>query len=156
MFKDVAKIELKAGRGGDGAVAFRREKFEPSGGPYGGDGGLGGSIYIVADESIRTLMDFRYKRHYKAQSGENGGTKRMYGKKGDNLYLRVPVGTLIKDFDSDRVIHDMKYSGEEYLICKGGKGGRGNAKFANSTRQAPRFAEPGTKGQERTIKLEIN
>ncbi|WP_100065081.1 GTPase ObgE [Miniphocaeibacter massiliensis] len=155
MFIDVAKIELKAGRGGDGAVAFRREKFEPSGGPFGGDGGNGGSIYIIADESIRTLMDFRYKRHYKAENGENGGTKRMYGKKGEDLYLKVPIGTLIKDYDTDRVIHDMKYHGEEYLVCRGGKGGRGNAKFSNSTRQAPRFAEPGTKGQERIVKLEI-
>ncbi|QQK07159.1 GTPase ObgE [Miniphocaeibacter halophilus] len=155
MFIDVAKIELKAGKGGDGAVSFRREKYEPSGGPYGGDGGNGGSIYLVASNSIRTLMDFRYKRHYKAENGENGGTKKMYGKKGEDLYLKVPVGTLVKDFDSDRVIHDMKEDGEVFLICKGGRGGRGNAKFASSTRQAPRFAEPGTKGQERTIKLEI-
>ncbi|HHX70040.1 MAG: GTPase ObgE [Miniphocaeibacter sp.] len=155
MFIDVAKIELKAGKGGDGAVSFRREKFEPSGGPYGGDGGNGGNIYLVASNSIRTLMDFRYKRHYKAPNGENGGTKKMYGKKGEDLYLKVPVGTLIKDFDSDRVIHDMKEDGEVFLICKGGRGGRGNAKFASSTRQAPRFAEPGTKGQARTIKLEI-
>lgn len=155
MFIDIAKIELKAGKGGDGAVSFRREKFEPSGGPYGGDGGNGGSIYIIADESIRTLMDFRYKRHYKAPSGDNGGTKKMFGKKGENLYLKVPVGTLIKDFDTNTVIYDMKMPGEEYLICQGGRGGRGNARFANSTRQAPRFAEPGTKGQERTIKLEL-
>ena len=155
MFIDIAKIELKAGKGGDGAVSFRREKFEPSGGPYGGDGGSGGNIFLVASENIRTLMDFRYKRHYKAPNGENGGTKKMYGKKGEDIYLKVPIGTLIKDFDSDRVIYDMKEDNEVFLICKGGRGGRGNAKFANSTRQAPRFAEPGAKGQFRTIKLEL-
>ncbi len=155
MFIDIAKIELKAGKGGDGAVSFRREKFEPSGGPYGGDGGNGGNIFLEASNSIRTLMDFRYKRNYKAPNGENGGTKKMYGKKGEDLYLKVPVGTLIKDFDSDRVIHDMREDGEVFLICKGGRGGRGNAKFTSSTRQAPRFAEPGARGQIKTIKLEI-
>ena len=155
MFIDIAKIELKAGKGGDGAVSFRREKFEPSGGPYGGDGGNGGSIYFVADESVTTLLDFRYRKHYKAENGQNGGTKKMFGKRGEDLFLKVPVGTLIKDFDTDTVMFDLKENGQEALVCKGGRGGRGNARFATSKRQAPRFAEPGTKGEEKTIKLEM-
>lgn len=155
MFIDIAKIDLKAGKGGDGAISFRREKYEPSGGPYGGDGGNGGSIIIIADEGIRTLMDFRYKRHYKADSGENGGTKKMYGKAGEDLYLKVPVGTLIKDYDTNAVMYDLKEAGDKFVVCKGGRGGRGNAKFANSVRQAPRFAEPGTLGEERVITLEL-
>src|SRR5699024_3732090 len=137
------------------AISFRREKYEPSGGPYGGDGGNGGSIIIVADEGIRTLMDFRYKRHYKAENGENGKTKKMYGKAGEDLYLKVPIGTLIKDYDTDAVMYDLKEDGEQFVVCKGGKGGRGNAKFATSTRQAPRCAERGTLGEERVIKLEL-
>lgn len=140
MFVDVAKINLKAGKGGDGAVAFRREKYEPAGGPYGGDGGDGGSIVLVADEGIRTLMDFRYKRHYKAETGENGRTKKQFGKSGQNLILKLPVGTLVKDANTGKVIVDMKEHNQEFTIVKGGKGGRGNAKFATATRQAPRFA----------------
>ncbi|CCQ92620.1 GTPase involved in cell partioning and DNA repair [[Clostridium] ultunense Esp] len=155
MFIDIAKINLKAGKGGDGAVAFRREKYEPAGGPYGGDGGNGGNIIIQGDEGIRTLMDFRYKRSYKAENGENGKTKKQFGKKGQDLILRVPVGTLVKDGDSGKVIVDIKEHNQSFIIAKGGKGGRGNAKFATPTRQAPRFAEPGTKGEERTVILEL-
>lgn len=155
MFIDVTKIELIAGKGGDGAVAFRREKYEPSGGPAGGDGGDGGSIYFIADEDIHSLMDFKYKTKYHAENGENGRNKKQYGKKGKDLYLKVPVGTLVKDFASDTVIHDMKTNGEVFLICKGGHGGNGNAKYTTSTRQAPRFAQPGTLGEERIIKLEL-
>ena len=155
MFVDVAKINLKAGKGGDGAVAFRREKYEPAGGPYGGDGGDGGSIVLVADEGIRTLMDFRYKRHYKAETGENGRTKKQFGKSGQNLTLKLPVGTLVKDANTGKVIVDMKEHNQEFTIVKGGKGGRGNAKFATATRQAPRFAEPGRPGEERDIVLEL-
>lgn len=155
MFIDIAKINLKAGKGGDGAVAFRREKYEPAGGPYGGDGGNGGNIIIQGDEGIRTLMDFRYKRSYKAENGENGKTKKQFGKKGQDLILRVPVGTLVKDGDSGKVIVDIKEHNQSFIIAKGGKGGRGNAKFAAPTRQAPRFAEPGTKGEERTVILEL-
>ncbi len=149
MFVDIAKINLKAGKGGDGgAVAFRREKYEPAGGPYGGDGGAGGSIILRGDEGIRTLMDFRYKRHYKAEGGENGKTKRQFGKDGEDLVLRLPVGTLVKDAKTDKVIVDMREHNQEFVIAKGGKGGRGNAKFATATRQAPRFAEPGGIGEE--------
>ncbi len=155
MFIDVAKIHLKAGKGGDGAVAFRREKYEPSGGPYGGDGGDGGNIVLQGDEGIRTLMDFRYKRSYKAENGENGRTKKQYGKKGQDLILKVPVGTLVKDAETGKVIADIREHNQQFIIAKGGKGGKGNAKFATPTRQAPRFAEPGRKGEERTVILEL-
>ncbi len=155
MFIDVAKIELKAGKGGDGSVAFRREKYEPSGGPAGGDGGDGGSIIIVADKDIKTLMDYSYKSIYKAENGGDGRNKKQFGKKGEDLILKVPVGTLIKDYDTDTVIYDVKHDKEEFVICKGGKGGKGNVHFKSSIRQAPRFAEPGTKGEEKTIKLEL-
>lgn len=155
MFIDIAKINLKAGKGGDGSVAFRREKYEPSGGPFGGDGGNGGNIILQTDEGIRTLMDFRYKRSYKAENGEDGRTKKQFGKKGEDLILRVPIGTLIKDVDTDKVIVDMKESDQTFIIAKGGKGGKGNAKFATPTRQAPRFAEAGGKGEEISVMLEL-
>lgn len=155
MFIDVAKIELKAGKGGDGSVAFRREKYEPSGGPAGGDGGDGGSIIIVADKDIKTLMDYSYKSIYKAENGGDGRNKKQFGKKGEDLILKVPVGTLIKDYDTNTVIYDVKHDKEEFVICKGGKGGKGNVHFKSSIRQAPRFAEPGAKGEEKTIKLEL-
>ncbi|MDU1010963.1 MAG: GTPase ObgE [Finegoldia magna] len=155
MFIDVAKIELKAGKGGDGSVAFRREKYEPSGGPAGGDGGDGGSIIIVGDKDIKTLMDYSYRSIYKAESGGDGRNKKQFGKKGEDLILKVPVGTLVKDYDTDTVIYDVKHDKEEFVICKGGKGGKGNVHFKSSIRQAPRFAEPGTKGEEKTIKLEL-
>lgn len=155
MFIDYAKISLKAGNGGDGVVAWRREKFEPAGGPYGGDGGNGGSIILKADESIRTLMDFRYKRSYKGESGENGRSKKQFGKAGEDIILKLPVGTLVKDAETEGVIVDLKENGQTFVIVKGGRGGRGNAKFATPTRRAPGFAEPGTKGQERDIILEL-
>lgn len=155
MFIDVAKIELKAGKGGDGSVAFRREKYEPSGGPAGGDGGDGGSIIIVGDKDIKTLMDYSYRSIYKAESGGDGRNKKQFGKRGEDLILKVPVGTLVKDYDTDTVIYDVKHDKEEFVICKGGKGGKGNVHFKSSIRQAPRFAEPGTKGEEKIIKLEL-
>ena len=155
MFIDVAKIELKAGKGGDGSVAFRREKYEPSGGPAGGDGGDGGSIIIVGDKDIKTLMDYSYRSIYKAENGGDGRNKKQFGKKGEDLILKVPVGTLVKDYDTDTVIYDVKHDKEEFVICKGGKGGKGNVHFKSSIRQAPRFAEPGEKGEEKTIKLEL-
>lgn len=155
MFIDVANIFVKAGKGGDGIVAWRREKYEPTGGPYGGDGGNGGSIILKTDEGIRTLMDFRYKRSYNGENGENGRSKNQYGKGGQDIVLKVPVGTLIKDEDSGKVIVDLKEKDQSFIIARGGKGGRGNAKFATATRQSPGFAEAGTKGQERRIVLEL-
>jgi GTP-binding protein len=155
MFVDIAKISLKAGKGGNGSVAFRREKYIPMGGPAGGDGGNGGSIIIVADEGLRTLMDFRYKRHYHAENGQDGRGKKQYGSAGKDLYLKVPVGTLIKDEETGIVLADLKSHGQQYIAARGGYGGKGNVKFKNSIRRAPRFAEPGTKGEEREIVLEL-
>lgn len=155
MFIDKAKIFVKGGNGGHGAVAWRREKYEPSGGPAGGDGGHGGNVVLKVDEGLKTLMDLRYKKHFKANSGENGKSKRQYGKKADDLIIRIPPGTIVKDEETDRVIADLVEDGETFVVAKGGRGGKGNAKFANSTRQAPHFAEGGEKGQQRWIILEL-
>lgn len=155
MFIDKANIHIKGGKGGNGVVAWRREKFEPSGGPYGGDGGRGGSIILKADEGIRTLMDFRYKRKYLGQNGEDGRSKKQFGKAGEDIIVKIPVGTIVKDEATGKVIVDLKEKDQEFIIAKGGRGGRGNAKFATATRQAPGFAEPGTKGKERDIILEL-
>lgn len=155
MFIDVAKIFVKAGNGGHGAVAFRREKYEPAGGPAGGDGGNGGSVILQVDRNIRTLMDFRYKKHYKAENGEDGKSKMQYGKKGQDLILKVPQGTIIRDAETNRVIADLTEDGYTFVIAKGGRGGKGNMKFATPTRQAPRFAEGGSKGEELSITLEL-
>ena len=155
MFVDIAKISVKAGKGGNGSVAFRREKYIPMGGPAGGDGGDGGSVILVADEGLRTLMDFRYKRHYQAENGEDGRGKKQYGSDGKDLYLRVPVGTLIKDEETNIVLADLKTNGQQYVVARGGHGGKGNVKFKNSIRRTPRFAEPGTKGDEKEIVLEL-
>ena len=155
MFVDIAKINVKAGKGGKGSVAFRREKYIPMGGPAGGDGGDGGSVILVADEGLRTLMDFRYKKHYQAENGEDGRGKKQYGSDGKALYLRVPVGTLIKDEETGIVLADLKTNGQQYVAARGGRGGKGNVKFKNSIRRTPRFAESGTKGDERGIVLEL-
>lgn len=155
MFIDVANISIKAGKGGNGCVAFRREKYEPMGGPAGGDGGDGGSIVLMADESLRTLMDFRYKRHYQAENGQDGRNKKQYGSDGHDLILKVPVGTLVKDKDTGIVLADLRENNQIYICAKGGRGGKGNTKFKNSIRRTPRFAEPGTKGEEREITLEL-
>lgn len=155
MFIDVAKIYVKAGNGGDGAVAFRREKYEPSGGPSGGDGGNGGNVVIQVDSGLRTLMDFRYKRHYKAQAGENGKGKNQYGKNGEDMILKVPAGTIVRDDETGLLLADLTGYDDYVVIAKGGRGGKGNSKFATSTRQAPRFAEGGSKGEERNITLEL-
>lgn len=155
MFIDIAKIHLKAGNGGHGAVAFRREKYEPSGGPAGGDGGNGGSVILEVDEGLKTLMDFKYKKTYKAESGEDGRNKKQYGKAGEDLVLKVPPGTIVKDEESGIVVADLLEHGQRAVIARGGRGGKGNAKFANSVRQAPRFAEGGTKGEERGVVLEL-
>ncbi len=155
MFIDVAEIHVKGGKGGNGIVAWRREKYEPAGGPYGGDGGNGGSIILQADDSIRTLMDFRYRRIYNGENGEDGRNKKQYGKGGSDIILKVPRGTLVKDKESGKVIVDLKEKDQRFVIARGGRGGRGNAKFATATRQAPGFAEAGTRGQERDIVLEL-
>lgn len=152
---DFAKISLKAGDGGNGAVAWRREKYEPTGGPAGGDGGNGGSIIIKATRNLSTLDEFRYKSKYKAQNGQPGGKNKKFGKKGDDLIIKVPVGTILREANSNTIIKDFKQDGEEFLIAKGGKGGRGNVHFKNSIRQAPRFAENGKKGQEIDLLLEL-
>ena len=154
MFVDVAKITIKAGKGGDGAVSFRREKYVAAGGPDGGDGGRGGNVVFVADPNLSTLMDFRYKRKYAAQNGENGRGANSYGKSGADLVIRVPRGTLVKDAETGGLIADI--SGEEpVIVAKGGRGGLGNRHFATPTRQIPRFAKPGLPGEELTVQLEL-
>ncbi|MDY2794410.1 MAG: GTPase ObgE [Peptostreptococcus porci] len=155
MFVDKAKIFVKAGNGGNGSVSFRREKYVPAGGPDGGDGGRGGSIIIEADGALRTLMDFKYKTKYSAPSGEDGSKKRRAGKNGEDLLLKVPEGTIIRDEKTGLVIADLKISGDRIVVAKGGFGGKGNQHFANAVRQAPAFAKSGTDGQERWIVLEL-
>lgn len=155
MFIDTAKIFVKSGDGGNGAVSFRREKYVPLGGPDGGDGGKGGSVILVADPNMTTLLDFTYKRKYVAERGVNGSGTRCYGKDGETLYIKVPMGTIIRDIETDKIMADLSHADETYMIAKGGKGGKGNAKFATATRQAPDFAEPGMPGEERWISLEL-
>lgn len=155
MFVDEAKIFVQGGKGGNGAVAFRREKYEPAGGPAGGDGGHGGSIILKVDEGLRTLMDFRFKHHFKAPKGEDGKNKNQYGRKGEDLILKVPPGTIVKDKETGITIVDLKEKDQTFIIAKGGRGGYGNSRFTTSTRQAPRFAKPGEKGEERWVILEL-
>jgi GTP-binding protein len=155
MFIDIAKIHVKAGKGGNGSVAFRRAKYEPMGGPSGGDGGKGGDIIIEATNGLRTLMDFRYQKNYKAKGGEDGRGKNQFGAKADDLVLKVPVGTLVRDEETNIVLVDMNTDGQKFVIAKGGRGGRGNVKFKSSIRRAPRFAEPGRVAEERDIILEL-
>ncbi len=154
MFIDNAKIHLKAGDGGNGAVTFRREKYVAAGGPDGGDGGKGGNIAFLADDNLSTLADFRYKRRYVAQNGENGRAKRCFGKSGEDLVIRVPRGTLIKDAESGRILADIS-DVEPQIVLRGGRGGWGNTHFATPTRQVPRFAKPGTPGEEMDVQLEL-
>ncbi len=154
MFIDVAKILIKAGDGGHGAVSFHREKYVANGGPDGGDGGRGGDIVFVADRNLNTLMDFRYKRKFIANNGENGRSKRCNGKSAENLIIKVPFGTIISDAESGRILADI--SGEEpVVLLKGGRGGFGNSHFATPTRQIPRFAKSGIPGEEMEVKLEL-
>ena len=155
MFTDYVKILIKAGDGGDGAVTFRREKYVAAGGPDGGDGGNGGSIYFQVDPNANTLIDFRYNKKYKAQNGENGSGSNCYGKKGEDLYINVPIGTIIKDAETGKVVADLSKEGQVELVLKGGRGGKGNSHFATSTRQAPRFAQGGDKGEEKEVILEL-
>lgn len=154
MFIDTAKIHLKAGNGGNGAVSFHREKFVSAGGPDGGDGGRGGSIIVVVDDNLTTLADFRYKRKYRAPDGDNGGMQKCSGRKGEDLVIRLPRGTVIKDAETGRLIVDLS-DDEPYVLLKGGKGGAGNQHFATSTRQCPRFAKAGVPGEELTVQLEL-
>lgn len=155
MFIDVAKIFVRGGKGGNGAVAFRREKYEPMGGPAGGDGGDGANIILEADEGLRTLMDFRYKSHYQAQNGEDGKKKNQYGAKGKDMILKVPKGTIVRDEETGIVLADLVTNKQQFVCAKAGKGGKGNTKFKSSTRRTPRFALAGTKGEERWIALEL-
>ncbi|GBD88374.1 GTPase Obg [bacterium BMS3Abin03] len=155
MFIDYAVIEVAAGKGGDGAVAFRREKFVPKGGPAGGNGGRGGSVILEAHHNLNTLLDFRYKRKYKAANGEQGGNSLKDGKGGEDVVIKVPVGTIIKDFESKEVLYDLDEDGKRIILAKGGKGGKGNSNFATSTNQAPRYAEPGKPGEYKKIILEL-
>ncbi len=154
MFIDTAKISIKAGKGGDGAVSFHREKYIASGGPDGGDGGKGGNIIFQVDTNLSTLSDFRYKRKYAAENGENGKSGRCFGKNGKDLIIKVPQGTLVLDDESGRIIADMS-DAEPKIIAKGGRGGWGNTHFATPTRQAPRFSKPGTAGEEMIVRLEL-
>ncbi len=155
MFIDTVQIDLVAGDGGDGAIAFRREKYEPTGGPAGGDGGNGGSVILIADRNIRTLLDFRYRKKYRAERGENGRGKKQFGKKGEDLILKVPVGTLVKEAKSGGLLCDMKEDKQVFVAASGGRGGKGNAKFATAVRQTPRFAQKGRPGTAISIRLEI-
>ena len=154
MFVDQAKIYIKAGDGGDGAVSFHREKYVAAGGPDGGDGGKGGDIIFKVDDNISNLIDFRYKKKYVAEKGQNGGAKNSYGRSAPDLVIKVPRGTVIKDADTGRILADMS-ADEPVTVAHGGKGGRGNAHFATSTRQAPRFAIDGEKGEEKELILEL-
>ncbi|MDD3364456.1 MAG: GTPase ObgE [Syntrophomonas sp.] len=155
MFIDHAKIYLKGGDGGNGCVAFRREKFVPLGGPYGGDGGRGGNVIFVADEGMSTLMDFKYRKHFKAERGVHGIGKNQHGAWGENLVVKVPVGTIVLDDDTNEVIADFTAVGQEAIIARGGRGGKGNSRFANATHKAPSMAENGEPGEEKWIRLEL-
>lgn len=155
MFTDYAKITIKSGNGGDGAVTFRREKYVAAGGPDGGDGGRGGSIYFRVDPNANTLIDFRYTKKFKAQSGENGSGGHKYGKSGEDLYINVPIGTIIKDAETGKIVADLSKEGQEELVLKGGRGGKGNSHFATATRQVPRFAQAGEEGEEKEVILEL-
>ncbi|REJ26284.1 MAG: GTPase ObgE [Caldibacillus debilis] len=155
MFVDQVKIYVKGGDGGNGMVAFRREKYVPKGGPAGGDGGKGGDVVFVVDEGLRTLMDFRYQRHFKAPRGENGMSKNMHGKNAEDLVVKVPPGTVVIDDDTKEVIADLTEHGQRVVVARGGRGGRGNARFATAKNPAPEIAEKGEPGEERYLVLEL-
>ena len=155
MFTDYTKIIIKSGDGGNGAATFRREKYVAAGGPDGGDGGKGGDIYFTVDKDKNTLIDFRYNKRYKAGNGQNGSGNHCNGKYGEDLYVKVPIGTVVKDAETGKVIADLSKPNQTELILKGGRGGRGNSHFATPTRQAPRFSEDGDKGEEKEVILEL-
>ena len=154
-FVDKTKIRVVSGRGGNGMVAWRREKYVDKGGPAGGDGGRGGDVYLVADENMSTLMDFKHKSVFKAEAGENGGIKNMHGACAKDLYIKVPVGTVVKDVKTGNIIADLKIHDQKALVAKGGRGGRGNARFATAQKRAPQFCEPGEPSIERELFLEL-
>lgn len=155
MFIDRARIYVKGGTGGDGMSGFRREKYVPKGGPSGGDGGRGGSIVLLADENINTLIDFRYKRKFAAKAGNRGELSNKFGAAAEDIIIKVPMGTLVRDDETDFLLADLTEHGQKYVVAKGGRGGRGNAKFADSVNRAPTFAEKGEPGEERWVKLEL-
>ena len=155
MFVDRAKISIKSGKGGDGCVSFRREPYVPEGGPNGGDGGKGGDVIFQADNNLRTLMDFRYKRKYDAENGQNGMKYNRFGKQGENLVIKVPQGTIVIDEESGLIMKDLVHDGDSFVAARGGKGGKGNVNFKNSVRQAPNFAEAGGFAQSRNVVLEL-
>lgn len=155
MFYDEVELYVKGGRGGNGAVAFRREKYVPYGGPAGGDGGKGGDVILVVNRHLNTLYHLHHRHKFKAEDGEHGRGKQQYGAGGDDLYVKVPPGTLVTDLETDRLLGDLTEPGEEFVIARGGKGGRGNMHFATSTNQAPRISEKGDPGEARHIKLEL-
>ena len=154
-FVDEAQIRVTAGSGGNGCASFRREKFIPFGGPDGGDGGDGGSVWLVADEGLNTLVDFRHMRQFKAPRGQNGMGSQMYGKGGEDIFIRVPVGTVVTNVDTDEVIGDLTANGQRLKVADGGRGGLGNIHFKSSVNRAPRKATPGTPGEVRDLKLEL-
>ncbi|MBR3672896.1 MAG: GTPase ObgE [Clostridia bacterium] len=155
MFTDYVKILVKSGDGGDGAVSFRREKYVAAGGPDGGDGGKGGDVYFTVDPDSNTLVDFRYKKKFRAENGKNGEGARRYGRGGEDLYIKVPLGTIIKDAETSTVLADLCEPGQTELVFPGGRGGKGNSHFATSTRQAPHFSQGGEKGIEKEVILEL-
>lgn len=155
MFIDKAKVRVISGSGGNGMVAWRREKYEDMGGPAGGDGGKGGSVMLQIDESLSTLLDFKYKSIFQADCGENGRSKNQHGKNGQNLVIKVPCGTIVKDPVNNKIIGDLISPGQTLIVAQGGRGGRGNSRFISSTRQAPQFCEPGEPGIERELELEL-
>ncbi|MBQ8459712.1 GTPase ObgE [bacterium] len=155
QFIDKVKIKISSGKGGNGVIAWRREKFVDKGGPAGGDGGNGGSIYLVTDEGLSTLLDFTYRSIFKADNGENGSKKSMHGKSAKDLYIKVPAGTLVKDLKTGNIIADLTEHGQTVLVAKGGRGGRGNIHFCTSQNRAPQYCEPGEPGIERELQLEL-
>ena len=155
LFLDKTKIRIVSGRGGNGMVAWRREKYVDKGGPAGGDGGKGGDVYLIADENMSTLMDFKYKSVFKAEAGENGGIKNCHGRWAKDLYINVPVGTVVKDVKTGNVIADLVEHEQKVIVAQGGRGGRGNARFATAQKRAPQFCEPGEPGIERELVLEL-
>ena len=155
MFTDYVKINVKSGDGGNGAISFRREKYVAAGGPDGGDGGKGGDVYFFVDPDSNTLVDFRFKKKFRAENGSNGEGNHRYGKSGEDLHIGVPIGTIIKDAETEQVLADLSEKGQEELILPGGQGGKGNSHFATSTRQVPNFAQGGEKGIEKELILEL-